>query len=192
VIVFSIGISLSAMAQDSGGQKSTPSKAPEKSQVAGVSMDSKFVKEAAGGGLAEVEKGNLAKSKASNDAVKQFGDRMVTDHSKANDELKSLASSKGWQLPTEMPPHEKSMHTQLSKLSGVAFDKAYISDMVRDHEKDVAAFKKCAANCSDPDLKAWAQKTVPTLEDHLKMAKDAASQVGVSTTAEKDTASLEH
>jgi putative membrane protein len=141
-------------------------------------MDTKFVKEAAQGGLAEVALGNVAKSNGSNDAVKQFGDRMVTDHSKANDELKSLAQQKGWTLPTDPKPADKAKQDRLSKLNGAQFDKAYMRDMVQDHQKDVKQFQKCASSCKDPDLKAWAGKTAPILQDHLKMAQDSAKQVG--------------
>ncbi len=160
-------------------QSSKSSKSEKSSGATGVSaMDKKFVSDAAQGGLAEVDLGNLAKQNGSNDAVKQFGDRMVTDHSKANDELKSLAQQKGWTLPTEPKAADKSKKDRLGKMSGADFDKAYMRDMVADHEKDVKEFKKCAASCKDSDLKAWAAKTAPTLEDHLKMARDDAKQVG--------------
>ena len=143
-----------------------------------ASMDQKFVTKAAQGGIAEVDLGNVAKQNGATDAVKQFGERMVTDHSKANDELKSLAQQKSWKLPAAPTASEKSKQERLAKMSGAAFDKAYMRDMVMDHQNDVKEFQKCASSCSDPDLKAWAAKTVPTLEDHLKMAQDAAKQVG--------------
>lgn len=140
--------------------------------------DLAFAKEAARGGLAEVDLGNMTKDKASNSDVKQFGDKMVTDHSKANDELKSLAEQKNITLPGSMAAKDKATETRLSKLSGDAYDKAYMRDMVADHEHDVAAFKKEANSGKDPDLKAFASKTLPTLEDHLKLAKETAAKVG--------------
>lgn len=140
--------------------------------------DRAFAKEAAQGGLAEVDLGNLTKDKASNDDVKQFGDKMVSDHSKANDELKSLAEQKNITLPSSIAAKDKATEARLSKLSGDSFDKAYMHDMVADHEHDVAAFRKEAKSGKDPDLKAFASKTLPTLEDHLKMAKDTAAKVG--------------
>ena len=106
--------------------------------------DKAFVKEAAIGGMAEVDLGTLAKEKASNPDVKQFGDRMVTDHSKANDELKQWAQQKNVTLPAEIDAKHKATHERLAKLSGAAFDKAYMADMVEDHVKDVAAFKKAS------------------------------------------------
>jgi putative membrane protein len=172
--------SMSAFAQDSTAQKqeSTAQKTDKPTAAKKTSMDQKFVVKAAQGGMAEVDLGNVAKQNGSNDAVKQFGDRMVTDHSKANDELKSLAQQKNWTLPSEPNASDKSKKDRLSKMTGADFDKAYMRDMVQDHQKDVKEFQKCAASCSDPDLKAWAAKTVPTLQDHLKMAQDGAKQVG--------------
>lgn len=186
MLVHSMGVavlfSMSAFAQDAGsasGQSSAKSeKAEAKSAKSGSSMDTKFVKDAAEGGLAEVDLGNVAKSNGTNDAVKQFGDKMVTDHGKANDELKSLAQQKNWTLPTEPKAADKAKKDRLSKMNGAQFDKAYMRDMVQDHQKDVKEFEKCASSCKDPDLKAWAAKTVPTLQDHLKMARDGAKEVG--------------
>ena len=154
-------------------------KAPPASKAAGTG-DQVFAREAAVGGMAEVELGNLASQKASNADVKQFGARMASDHAKANDELKQWASSKNVTLPTELDAKHKATADRLSKLSGDAFDKAYMHDMVRDHEEDVAAFKRASTSGKDPDLKAWAAKTLPTLEDHLKNAQDVAAKVGAA------------
>lgn len=149
--------------------------------------DQAFVKEAAIGGMAEVEFGTLAKDKASSADVKQFGDRMVTDHGKANDELKQWAQQKNVTLPMELDAKHKATRDRLSKLSGDTFDKAYMREMVSDHEKDVAAFKKQSASAHDPDLKAWATKTLPTLEDHLKMAHETYKKVsGTAGTTGKE------
>jgi putative membrane protein len=156
-----------------GGQKGAPEKGGNLSAA-----DRAFVKDAAAGGLAEVELGDLAKQKASSSDVKQFGDRMVTDHSKANDELKTWAREKGIVLPNDLDPKHKALRDKLSKLSGDEFDKAYMREMVSDHEKDVAAFKKESTSAKDADLKNWAGKTLPTLEDHLKQAKGTAAKVG--------------
>jgi putative membrane protein len=168
--------SMSAFAQDAPAAKDSK---PTAAKTA--SMDQKFVAKAAQGGMAEVDLGNVAKQNGSNEVVKQFGDRMVTDHSKANDELKSLAQQKSWTLPSQPKASDKSKQERLSKMTGASFDKAYMRDMVMDHQNDVKEFQKCASSCSDPDLKAWAAKTVPTLQDHLKMAQDGAKQVGAMT-----------
>lgn len=129
--------------------------------------DKEFVIKAAERGLAAVVMGQMAVEKASNPAVKAFGQRIVNDHSKANDELKQLAMIKGLAFPAD-----KNAAQHLSQLSGAAFDKAYIAHMVEDHEKDVDEFKKASQNVEDTDLKEWVVKTLPTLEEHLRMAKD--------------------
>lgn len=141
------------------------------------SADRKFVEEAAEGGRMEVELGQMAKQKASNDAVKQFGERMATDHSKANQELAQLAAGKGIELPKQPGRKAQSEQDRLSKASGSTFDREYVKMMVKDHEKDVAAFKRASKDAKDPDVKAWAAKTLPTLEDHLKSIKQIESQV---------------
>jgi len=142
-----------------------------------AAADRKFVMEAARGGLAEVELGKLAAEKGSADAVKQFGKRMADDHAKAAAELKDFADKKGMTLPTDLDPKHKQLRDRLAKLTGADFDRAYANEMVKDHKKDVADFKREAKGAKDPDLKAWAGKTLPTLEDHLKAAQDMQAQV---------------
>jgi putative membrane protein len=142
--------------------------------------DEVWVTKVAKGGMAEVELGKLASEKASSDAVKQFGQRMVSDHSKANDELKTLAESKKITLPAEIGPEEKALRDRLIKLSGPAFDQAYMKAMVSDHVKDINEFKMEARSGKDPEVKAWAAKTLPTLEEHLKMAREAGGAVGTA------------
>lgn len=142
-----------------------------------AASDRKFLVEAAQGGVAEVEMGKLAADRASNDAVKQFGQRMAADHAKANEELKGLAQQKGVTLPADLDAKHKRLHDRLSKLSGAEFDRAYMDEMVKDHRKDVNEFRKAAKSAKEPDLKAWAAKTLPTLEDHLKQAESVHGQV---------------
>jgi len=135
------------------------------------SSDSSFVNEAAIGGMSEVDLGKLASTKAANAEVKKFGQMMVTDHSKANDELKALATKKGWTLPTEPDSSHKSTLDTLKSKNGADFDKEYVEEMVDDHETDVKAFEDKAKNATDPDLKAFAEKTLPTLRKHLDAIK---------------------
>jgi putative membrane protein len=139
--------------------------------------DKEFMTKAAIGGMAEVMMGQMASTKATDAGVKTFGNRMVTDHSKANDELKSLAAQKGMVLPTDVDAEHKAKSDKMSQKSGKDFDKAYMADMVEDHEKDVSEFQKASQNAADPDLKAWATKTLPTLQDHLKMAKETKAKL---------------
>jgi putative membrane protein len=136
-----------------------------------VRDDAAFVREAAQAGLAEVRMGQLAQANAQNDQLKDFGQKLVNDHTKANDELSRIASSKGFQFPTAMSGKDDRMMEHLSSLNGIEFDKTCSRDAVEAHEKAVKLFKTEAQSGQDPDLKAFAQRTLPTLEDHLRMAK---------------------
>lgn len=131
-----------------------------------------FFNEAAQGGLAEVQLGNLATTKAQSPEVRAFGQQMVADHSKANAELQQLAARRSVTLPTEPNSSQKSMISKLSQMSGAEFDKEYVSAMVDDHEKDVKAFQTQAESGTDADLKAFAAKTLPTLQAHLQMIRN--------------------
>ena len=135
------------------------------------SADKAFVDKAASGGMAEIEMSKLAQQKASNDQVKQFGTHMVDDHTHAADELKQVATSKGLTLPSDIDAQHKSKMARLEKLSGAQFDRAYMDDMVADHKAVVAEFAKQAKSGSDADLKSFASKTLPTLQEHLTMAE---------------------
>ncbi len=133
--------------------------------------DQKFMKEAAQGGAAEVELGQLALQKAESPDVKAFGQRMVDDHTKANDQLKQVASEKGVTLPTQPDAKDTAEKARLEKMSGAQFDKAYMNYMLADHKKDVADFQKEASHANDPDVKNFAQTTLPTLQSHLQQAE---------------------
>jgi putative membrane protein len=145
--------------------------------------DTRFMKEAAEGGMAEVALGQLAAEKASSSEVKKFGQRMVDDHSKANDELKQLASQKNVDLPQGLSAKDKATKATLEKLSGEQFDQAYMKDMVKDHKKDVSDFRRESKSAQDPDVKRFAAKTLPTLEDHLKQAESIAPPTTASASA---------
>lgn len=192
-LVFSVALFLfgtsTALAQHAGGQspsmpQSTPTR-PSNTDMNNPATqgqtesaaptkvdDKKFAKEAAIGGLTEVELGKLAVQKGSSDAVKQFGQKMIDDHTKANDQLKELASKEGLNLPQALDSKHQARVDKLGKLSGPAFDKAFVKDAVKDHEKDVNEFKNEAQNGSDPNIKQFAANTLPTLEQHLAAAKD--------------------
>ena len=121
--------------------------------------------------MAEVKLGRLAMEKGASPTVKQFGKRMVDDHSKATDEMKAIASKKNFPLPTDVDTDAKATYDKLAKLSGTDFDNAYIDAMVKDHDEDVKEFKKEASTGGvDPDLKAWVQKTLNVIEQHDHMA----------------------
>jgi len=145
--------------------------------------DSTFVAKASSGGLAEVKLGTLALRKASDPSVKQFGRRMVTDHSKANKQLLAVARQAGFKPKTTMLPEHQAMADSLSDQSGKSFDQAYMTAMLKDHQEDVELFRQESQSGSSPQLKAFAAKTLPTLEQHLNMAQKAAAKVGADTSA---------
>jgi putative membrane protein len=149
--------------------------------------DRTFVMKAAQGGLAEVEAGKVAQKNAQADAVKQFGERMVTDHSKANEELMALAKSKNVEVPSALDRKHQAMVDKLGKLSGPAFDREYMKHMVEDHRKTVADFGKQSKSGKDAELKQWAGSKLPTLREHLKMAQQTQRQVSKGgKTADKE------
>src|SRR5580704_12550992 len=145
------------------------------------SADENFAKKAAEGGMAEVKLGQLAEEKGSSPAVKNFGRRMVQDHSKANNELKDVTSKENIPLPNEIDKSDQATYDRLSKLSGDAFDKAYARDMVKDHSKDVSEFQKEAKNGRDENIKNFAAQTLPTLQSHLNQARQMEEAVNQSS-----------
>jgi putative membrane protein len=134
--------------------------------------DKTFAKEAAMGGMAEVELGNVAQTNAQNDEVKQFGTRMVRDHSAANQQLTTILADKDVTVPTQLDEKHRKTLDKLSKMRGAEFDRAYMHEMVEDHDKDVKKFRQEAEHGKDADLKAFAQKTLPVLEQHQKLAHE--------------------
>jgi putative membrane protein len=182
IFVSFLALGSTTFAQDAANppnpsQDSVPAKPAVKTM-----SDRQFAREAAAGGLAEVKLGQLAVDKGTSDVVKSFGQKMVDDHTKANSELQNAASKSNITLPTvEVKPADQTTYDRLSKLSGVAFDRAYARDMVQDHIHDVGAFKQEANYGKDPAIKAFAAATLPTLVDHLKMARDMKTSVAAAS-----------
>lgn len=141
------------------------------------SADTKFATEAAQGGMAEVELGQLALQKASNPDVKTFAQRMVDDHTKANDQLKQVASQENMTLPTTLNQKDLTLKNKLQNLSGDKFDKEYMKAMVKDHQEDVKEFQKESTNGQDPAIKGFASQTLPILQSHLQMAQSTDAKV---------------
>lgn len=226
-VALGIGGAMVALGQDpqQPEQRQTERTQSDKTQTKGTASgsinnnDQRFIREAAEGGKAEVALGNLALQKASSEEVKQFAQRMVDDHSKANQELTELAAQKGVSLQPgmaaqastatgavregvttdpsatvssatqsgrtavtgqagELTGKHKQLYDRLSRLSGAEFDREYMKEMVKDHNKDVAAFEKASEKSQDPDLKAWVTKTLPTLREHQQQARDVEAKVG--------------
>jgi putative membrane protein len=160
----------SNLARDNQGGKNGSDKLARK--------DRSFMEKAAKDSAAEVAAGKLASEKGSNDEVKKFGERMVQDHGKAGDELKELAQSKGVDLADATDRKHEREAKSLEKKSGADFDKAYMSQMVKDHQKDLKEMQKAAKNAKDPEVKAFAEKTAGVIKEHLDMARQIAADVG--------------
>ena len=166
VAVLSLAFAAGAFAQ---GTPPAPARMGTAASSAGMekamsSADRKFVENAAIGGMYEVELGNVAQQKATNEQVKQFGARMVTDHTKANDELKQVASAKGIELPAKLDKKHQQEIDKLQKLSGATFDRDYMRNMVSDHKHDIADFEKEAKSGKDSDVKNFAVDDLADLE----------------------------
>lgn len=134
-------------------------------------QDRDFFTAAAESSLAEVALSNVALQKAQSDAVKRFAQQMVTDHTKANEELAQLASSKGVAIPTALPEKRQRDVADLNGESASDFDREYMEMMVKDHEKAVKLFRRQSERGTDADAKAWAAKMLPALQGHLTMAR---------------------
>lgn len=134
-------------------------------------QDKEFMKKAAMGGKMEVQLGKFASEKAASEDVKAFGQRMVRDHSKANQKLEEIAMKHNFSLPEKLDDKHRDTIEKLSKLSGEKFDVAYMKTMVEDHKKDIATFKEEARQGQNSTVKEFAAETVPTLEDHLRSAQ---------------------
>ena len=164
-------MSVARQGASSAGQNSNQSGDQAGAAMSVSNADRKFAMTAAMDGMTEVELGRLATERGASDAVKQFGQRMVDDHSKANDELKQWATTAGVTLPTALDAKHQAMVTKMSGLSGAAFDKAYAQAMVKDHTKAVQLFQREADRGMDSGLKSFASSKLPTLREHLEMAR---------------------
>lgn len=173
-----------AAAQATGYNADTASQAKASSPTTSKRT---FIRKAAEGGLAEVQLGELAQQKAESPQVKEFGQRMVTDHSKANDQLKQVAEKEGITVPEKLSAKDEATKARLEKLSGAQFDRAYMAAMVRDHTQDVSEFRTQAKAEKDSAVKNFAAETLPTLQDHLKEAKSIDRQVAGTASTHKAT-----
>jgi putative membrane protein len=183
-----LGASVTGLANVQGGtaKPSTQKPATEKEQTAkeqaskkqSANADATFMREAAMSSMAEIEHGRAAAANAANEEVRKFGQRMVDDHSKANDELKGVASKKQVTLPTELDQKHRAMQQKLEKMKGAEFDRAYMQHMVQSHKQAVTRFQQEAKGGKDAEARAWAEKTLPTVQEHLKMATEINGKVG--------------
>jgi putative membrane protein len=163
-----------ALAQDT----QQPQLQADRMQIAQEDMD--FAKEAAQGGLMEVRLGELAQQKAKSPAVQDFGQRMVEDHGQANDKLMQIAQQKSIELPQDLSDDAQDTYEELQQLSGADFDETYMDEMVSDHEDDVAAFEDYVEEAQDADLRGFAEETLPTLREHLELARQTQEQAAAA------------
>jgi len=158
-----------AYAQTSYGTTTTTTTQSGSTKIS--KADENFIKKVAQDGIAEVDLATLAKEHAKSDQVKTFAERMIKDHTKANQELQDLAQKEGATLPTYTDKAHQAAKARIEKLSGDAFDRAFAAQMVKDHQAAVTLFRTQARSGQDPEVKAWAAKTLPTIEEHLKEAR---------------------
>jgi putative membrane protein len=154
---------------------SSPANAADKSTISAT--DKAFVIKAAQGGMTEVQLGQLAADKGTSQDVKDFGSKMVTDHGNANDELKSIASSKDITIPDKLDAKHQAVVDKMSKMSGAEFDKGYVAEMVKGHKETDALFTKEAKSGQDADIKAFAAKTDEIVKMHLSMIQGIQSKM---------------
>jgi putative membrane protein len=174
--VLLLGLACPAMAQgqDSSAAQtraSTTTTSTTTSTSSKASKDAMFIREAAAGNLAEIKMGRIALDKSSAADVKQFAQRLVDDHTKANDQLMTLAQQKQITLPTEPMAKAQTEAKHLESMNGAAFDKAWTASMVKDHKKDIAKYTRESTHAKDADVRQYASSTLPTLKTHLQMAE---------------------
>jgi putative membrane protein len=156
----------------SGQQQSAQQGGQQQAQGKLSAEDRKFMMEAAQGGMLEVEASRLAMERASSADVKQFAQQLMKDHTDANEKLMQIAQDKGIQLPKQLDAKHQQQLSKLGKLKGKEFDQAYMSEMGhKDHKKDIQAFEKQARQGKDPELRTFAEESLPVLQKHLSMAQ---------------------
>ena len=138
-------------------------------------QDQDFVKQAAQGGLEEIQSGQMAEQKGASQAIKQLGQTLVTDHTMMNEQLKQIAQQQGFTLPQSLPQDDRQEMQQLRNLSGQQFDRQFADEQIEDHQKMIQVLQKEAQTTQDPALREFAQSGIPVMQKHLQMAQQAKS-----------------
>lgn len=172
VCVLILGSSACTQKREPDSKKIAEEQNEQKFDDTSLDDDSEFVTAAADGGMLEVKLGELTQTHATDERVKQFGQQLITDHSKVNTELQTLAQQKNISLPTALSRDTQKIYDDLANKSGADFDQAFVRAMVKDHKDDVDLFQKQADSGNDRDLKSWASEKLPTLRHHLQKAED--------------------
>ena len=165
-----VGAAAQGSSSSSSMQSDSSSTMQQSSKVS--SQGKQFMTKAAEGNMAEVKLGKLALQKSHSEQVKRFAQRMIDDHGRAEVQLEGVAQETGVTLPSKPNAKQEGQYSELSKLSGVKFDTAYVNDMVTDHKKDVSEFKQMQGQIQNPALKNWVSETLPVIEGHLKIAEN--------------------
>jgi putative membrane protein len=156
----------------------SPAMSPAGSPVALTSSEKEFMTNAARGSMLEVQMGRLAADKATSPEVKQFGERMVTDHGQLGQKLQQLASNLNLTPEQQLSPEQQNAISRLQNLSGKAFDREYMKAMIADHVKDISEFQRAANQASNADIRQFASEALPVLQEHLKLAREIAGKLG--------------
>ncbi len=172
-------VGLSAGAQPAWARQQSKGKHAQKSDAKLSAVDRAFIETTAGGNLMAVELGKVARDKAASADVKSYADRIVKAHMQSGDELKRLAEKKGVTLPSKLNDKQAATVRQMRSMSGAEFDRSYMRMMLEDHRNEVASFRQEQRQASDPDLKTWVTETLPTLENHLRIAQNINSKLSV-------------
>ena len=160
--------------------KDASAKTEQKKKGGLAGQDRRFFTDMAQANMAEVETGKLAQQKASSEDVKKFAQHMIDDHGKMLQEQQSMAKSKGAQLPKQPKKEHQSALKKLEGTSGAEFDRAYMEQMVKDHEKTLKMLQDASQKAKDPELRQAAEKATPDVQKHLDMAKQLASKSGAA------------
>jgi putative membrane protein len=152
------------------GQENAPGQMNPSGQGNLSKSDQTFIKNAAAANEAEIKLGRLAEKKGSTEQVRKMAQTIVDDHTKVNNQLKTIAGQEGFTIPLELTPDQKAAYDKLSSLSGAEFDKAYMDRLKQDHQKAISLYQNEANNSTNPQLKSFAQQTLPALEQHKDMA----------------------
>lgn len=145
-------------------------------------QDKNFVMDAARSSMAEQQLSDLAEKKARSESVKDLAREIKDEHTQAVDKLQQIASNKNVSLPSDVSRSDRTIIDRLQKLSGAEFDKEYMRQTVKEHQKDVESYRQQAKSAKDEDVKEYAQNTLPTLEQHLDRARQVSDSIGIETT----------
>jgi putative membrane protein len=185
VVLATLALAAASPAVLAQSKQSSDKQAASQSQKKGslAKEDQKRFRDMAQANMAEVEAGKLAQQQARSDAVKKYGEHMVEDHGKMLDEQQQMAQSKGLEMPKQPNKEQQSAMKKLQSAKDGQFDKAFMSQMVKDHEKALKLVRDSAKNAKDPELKAMAQKAEPDIQKHLQMAKQLSDQASAGASA---------